>query len=638
MLLWSFLGGIAVFLGSLSARNQFLSVVLATAWALLAGLLLSLGVKAGDLGVNTLVILVVYGSRPLDPPTALIAGLLAVSGGILQTLLSVLLWPIRRYEPERRTLAETYKDLATSATLATIDPLKSAPAANISASLGRDHTVEAERFRLLADQAERIRLSLFMLAHVRLLSNEGESGHEEYYKRLSATTAAVLHQISDTLKGNAAPSNARPAIDELSRLIRELHKAAPSNRALASESDFEESIRSEIDALAGRLRAADGFAQRASLADLEVVPRELDQVHIKDVLTDWVGIMRANLNTKSAVCRHAIRLAVWVAIGDGLGRSIDWQRSYWIPMTIAVVLKPDFTSTFSRGILRLLGTFTGLVVATILFHMLHAGLVTEACLTGVFVLALRWYGPANYGIFSASIASIVVLMISMTGIAPREVIVARGLNTAAGGILALLAYAAWPTWERTQVPETLSQMIDATRAYFQLVSRSAQDMGDSSGLDDARLALRGSRSNAVASVDRMSVEPRTTRAQADSLSSILASSHSVMLAILALEAAFLNEDRGVIPTSFQSFAHDVEFTLYYLSRALRGSSAASEILPRLRDDYNRLLAEEENPSPWAHLFLAETDRLTDSLNTLRQQVQRWLAECCPGSAPAVDSR
>jgi uncharacterized membrane protein YccC len=40
-------------------------------------------------------------------------------------------------------------------------------------------------------------------------------------------------------------------------------------------------------------------------------------------------------------------------------------------MTVAIVLKPDFASTFSRGALRLGGTFGGLVFATALFHLLR---------------------------------------------------------------------------------------------------------------------------------------------------------------------------------------------------------------------------------------------------------------------------
>ena len=41
------------------------------------------------------------------------------------------------------------------------------------------------------------------------------------------------------------------------------------------------------------------------------------------------------------------------------------------------MLKPDFTSTFSRGVLRLLGTFVGLGIATGLFHALPRTMPVE---------------------------------------------------------------------------------------------------------------------------------------------------------------------------------------------------------------------------------------------------------------------
>ncbi|MEO8050592.1 MAG: hypothetical protein ABI833_09275, partial [Acidobacteriota bacterium] len=43
------------------------------------------------------------------------------------------------------------------------------------------------------------------------------------------------------------------------------------------------------------------------------------------------------------------------------------------------------------------------------------------------------------------------------------------LNTTAGGVIALLAYWLWPTWERHQVAEGLAGMLDAFRVYFQAV-------------------------------------------------------------------------------------------------------------------------------------------------------------------------
>ena len=107
---------IAVLLGGLTAHNNVASVLVATAWAFIAGMLVALGTSAADVGVISTVVLVVYAAQPLTPRQALEAAGLALCGGLLQILLSVALWPVRRYEPERRSLGALYSELARIAT------------------------------------------------------------------------------------------------------------------------------------------------------------------------------------------------------------------------------------------------------------------------------------------------------------------------------------------------------------------------------------------------------------------------------------------------------------------------------------------------------------------------------------------
>ncbi|MBV8864264.1 MAG: hypothetical protein JO210_02565, partial [Acidobacteriaceae bacterium] len=87
--------------------------------------------------------------------------------------------------------------------------------------------------------------------------------------------------------------------------------------------------------------------------------------------------------------------------------------------------------------------------------------------------------------------------------------------------------------------------------------------------------------------------------------------------------------------AFQAFAHDVEFTLYFLAAALRGSQAATETLPRLRDDHRRLVEALNKVSAMDQYVLIETDRLTVSLNTLREQVMRHVTRSQPAAVEAV---
>jgi hypothetical protein len=75
----------------------------------------------------------------------------------------------------------------------------------------------------------------------------------------------------------------------------------------------------------------------------------------------------------------------------------------------------------------------------------------------------------------------------------------------------------------------------------------------------------------------------------------------------------------------QTFANDVDLTLYVLASALRGSKPAGDSLPKLRDDHRKLMEARGSFSENDDYVLAETDRLTVSLNTLREQVIRYVA-------------
>src|SRR6185437_1230943 len=117
-------------------------------------------------------------------------------------------------------------------------------------------------------------------------------------------------------------------------------------------------------------------------------------------------------------------------------------------------------------------TFAGLIFATLLFHALPAGALAPVLAIAALTFIIRWAGPAHYGVAVTGITALVVLLLSLTGAIPQEVMAARLLNTTAGGVIALLAYWLWPTWERTQVPDALARMLDAYREYFHLVRES----------------------------------------------------------------------------------------------------------------------------------------------------------------------
>lgn len=628
----SCLVALALAAGQISGNHTGLAIVVATTWAFAAGMLVSLSPIAADLGVISLVTLVVYAAVPATPQHALTAGALAFGGGIFQTLLSLAFWPLRRYAPEARALGALYRELGRAASKpfeATLSPpasTQSTLAYNSLRSLDTDRSTQSERLRLLLSQAERMRLSLLMLARLdtRILRETPDAAEAVIIDSFRQVAARMLTSIGEALfagkPADAVPECQQQLESATTRLRDMADSAEPQFAAMVRDARF------QMDALTGQLRAAVDLAAYSSEAGLAAYDRRELRQPWSLRLSSTVATLRANLNLDSAAFRHAVRLAVCVGLGDAVGRNLSLDRSYWLPMTIAIVLKPDFSATFSRGVLRLAGTFAGLVFATGLFHILPHGVGAEVAAMAVLMYCMRWLGPANYGVFVTCVTALIVLLLALAGVTPKDVMGARALNTVAGGLIALVAYAVWPTWERTQVAEAAAQLLDAYRAYFRAIRDSYEhpQVERSPDLDHTRMPARLARSNLEASIERLVAEPGTSADTASLLSGILASSHRLVHAMMALEAG-LSSSHPVPPrAAFAPFANDVELTLYYLAAGLRGSHLEREGLPDVREAHHALTHSGDALTERYALVNVETDRITNSVNTLAEQVLRYL--------------
>jgi hypothetical protein len=124
-----------------------------------------------------------------------------------------------------------------------------------------------------------------------------------------------------------------------------------------------------------------------------------------------------------------------------------------------------------------------------------------------------------------------------------------------------------------------------------------------------------------ASAERLRAEPGTSAAKVQLLTAILANCHRFVRAIMALEVIPI----GAAPVrqEFLDFARDVEKTLDALAAVLRGEKISLRNLPDLREDHHRLLRSANSAIARYALINEETDRMTNSLNTLREQVMQW---------------
>ena len=78
---------------------------------------------------------------------------------------------------------------------------------------------------------------------------------------------------------------------------------------------------------------------------------------------DLLHTVSAAAHPGSPLLRHAVRLALAVAVAHVVAAAVGLDRGYWVAMTAVIVLRPDYSSTLQRGLGRVVGTLAGVLIA-----------------------------------------------------------------------------------------------------------------------------------------------------------------------------------------------------------------------------------------------------------------------------------
>jgi uncharacterized membrane protein YccC len=216
----------------------------------------------------------------------------------------------------------------------------------------------------------------------------------------------------------------------------------------------------------------------------------------------------------------------------------------------------------------------------------------------------------NYAIFTTCLTGYIVFLLMLSGVAEMTAATTRALYTVAGGILALGAYAIWPTWAASTARASLAEMLDAHSAYVGALLSAYADPRkiDLARLSQIRVDARLARSNAEAVVERMLAEPARRASIAPRAAvGLLAALRRHALGALALHAGL---DRGLREPvrGMAQLAAEMTASLTALAAAVRSGSAPPP-LPPLRQTQLALGATDA-------LVGEETDLMVDSVNTV----------------------
>jgi uncharacterized membrane protein YccC len=171
----------------------------------------------------------------------------------------------------------------------------------------------------------------------------------------------------------------------------------------------------------------------------------------------------------------AMRLALCFGIAVAAKAYFPNAHWFWVPLTVCLVMKPDFGSVFSRALLRIIGTLAGIALGTLVLVLVPKGVAIGVAI-GLLAACVPWFMMRSYALQAVAITPIVVLLIDQ--IHPGDGVVNSGglrlLATVLGGaIVVVFGYLIWPRTRRTWTRRTFSDARAAIAEHLRLAASAA---------------------------------------------------------------------------------------------------------------------------------------------------------------------
>lgn len=141
---------------------------------------------------------------------------------------------------------------------------------------------------------------------------------------------------------------------------------------------------------------------------------------------------------------YACRLTLCISVAELIRHLVPGDRTYWIALTTAIVLKPDFGSVFARALQRGLGTVIGVAIGAGLLIVVPHGPGLIACIAALAAI-LPVAIIRNYGMFATFLTPLVVLLLDLLAPSGQQLLAARLIDSLIGcGVVVVFGYLLWP--------------------------------------------------------------------------------------------------------------------------------------------------------------------------------------------------
>ncbi|WP_345952368.1 FUSC family membrane protein [Mucilaginibacter sp. PAMB04168] len=206
--------------------------------------------------------------------------------------------------------------------------------------------------------------------------------------------------------------------------------------------------------------------------------------------------------TKSSALLHFINAVT--------GRTVVFgQHSYWVLLTIIVIIKPAFSLSKQRNYQRLIGTIFGGAIGVGILNFVHND-TAQFVILAVLMVGAYSFIRINYGVGIVLMTPYVLILFRFLGLGHLNIAEERIIDTIIGSVIAFGAnYLLFPTWESEQLKQSLHEVLTANANYLTKIAESITGIPVSTTeYKLARKEVYIKSANLSAAFERMTSEPK----------------------------------------------------------------------------------------------------------------------------------
>ena len=221
--------------------------------------------------------------------------------------------------------------------------------------------------------------------------------------------------------------------------------------------------------------------------------------------------LKDNFSFDSSIFRHSLRMSIICLVGYLVSKLFPLgHHSYWILLTILVILKPDFSLTKERNYQRLMGTIIGGVAGALLLMYVQDQtilfIVLLLCMIGTYS-----FQRLNYIVSVLFLTPYILIVFNFLGANDPNIAGERIIDTILGSAIALIAsHLILPHWEHYHLKDLLKEALVANYNYLLKVANNLNGKRwDTLSYKLARKDMYVSSANLGGAFQRMLSEPKS---------------------------------------------------------------------------------------------------------------------------------